>query len=530
MSTALVGTAPLLRTNVRYDGRLYAPWIVLATALPASSVIVYPWVFSTEQDRLGLSAAINSNPALGLIFGPAGDLTTVDGFNAWRSLALGGFLAALGAIFAVTRATRAQEDSGQAELLASGVLGRPSRLMAGVALALIGSLILGLVAGVVTSLCGGAWDASMLLCLTFTGTAWMLTGVAAVTAQIASDSRTANSLAVGALGVMFLLRGFCYSIQAPSWTIWINPLGWMQETKPAGTNTWWPLLLAVALTAVLVVVAFRLQSTRDFGQGSIAQRPGPARGKVRGTDRLALRLNRGPAITWLIAFVALGFVFGYFATSVTDILSSNSSVQQVLASGATTPEALAGAFVVTILSLVGILASIPGVQVMLKVRTEEMEDRVEPVIATATSRPRFYASNVLLAFAIPTVAVLIAGALIAALASSANIGVSFGQGLIQATATAPAVWTVVAISVAVIGARPAVSLAAWFGVLLSFVLTLLGPTFGLPEWILGISPFWHIPNTSATTVDLTGLLWVSLFTVAFLAIGFAGFRRRDLAR
>lgn len=136
MKTALTGTTPLLRTMIRQDGRYLAPWIVLATFLSASSVLVYPWVFSTEAERAVFATAVAANPALGLIFGPAHDLMTVDGFNGWRSLAIGGFLAALGAIFTVTRGTRAQEDSGQAELLASGVLGRESRLLAAISMSL----------------------------------------------------------------------------------------------------------------------------------------------------------------------------------------------------------------------------------------------------------------------------------------------------------------------------------------------------------------------------------------------------------
>lgn len=304
----------------------------------------------------------------------------------------------------------------------------------------------------------------------------------------------------------------------------------MTETRPATGDRWWPLLLAVALTAVLLVVAFALQAGRDFGQGTIKPGPGPARGTTRTPWRLAVRLNRGQIVTWVIAFVLLGVVFGYFATSITDILAGDSAVQQVMAAGATGPEQLVSAFLVTILSLVGIIASVPGVQVLLKVRSEETEDRVEPLLATAVSRPRYYAANVLLALASSTLYVLVAGVFVAWLASTADLGVEFGDVLLQAVATVPAVWTVVAVSVAVVGARPAVSIAAWAGVLLSFGLTLLGPTFGLDDWVLGISPFWHVPNVTVTDVDLTGLGWITLVTAGFLAIGFAGFRRRDLAR
>ncbi|WP_336658670.1 ABC transporter permease [Leucobacter sp. USHLN153] len=530
MSAALVGAAPLLRASVKHDGRSFAPWIAIATLLSASSVLVYPWVFPDQADRAGLAAAVSANPALGLIFGPAFDLSTSEGFNSWRALALAGFLTALGSILTVTKATRGQEDSGHAELLASGVLGRASRLLAGVGLAAIGSLLVGVLAFVATVVCGGAWEDSLLLAATFTASGWMFAGVAAITAQLGSDARTASSLAVGALGALFLLRGFAYSVEAPSWTIWANPLGWMTETRPASGNHWWPLLYAIAFSAVALAIAFAFQARRDFDQGAIASRPGPARGRVRSTWRLALRLNAGPIVTWTIAFAVLGVVFGYFTTSIHDILGDDSAVAAILASGATTPEQLTSAFLVTIMSLAGIIAAIPGVQLMRKVRTEETEDRVEPILAGAVSRPRYYASNAALALVMPLVYVLIAGLLIAALASTADIGVRFDDTILQAAATIPAVWTITAVSVAVIGARPRVSIAAWAGVLAAFGLTLLGPTFKLWDWVLAISPFWHVPNVTDSNPDWWGLVWISLVTAFFLLVGFAGFRRRDLTR
>jgi ABC-2 type transport system permease protein len=530
MTAAVAGTAPLLRASLRHDGRRFVPFIALTTALSVSSVIAYSLVFPSPEARAGLAAAIGANPALGLIFGPARDLTTVDGFNAWRSLALGGFLTALGAILLVTATTRGQEDSGQAELLAAGVMGRTTRLLSAVVMALVLSLVLGLVAGLVTVVFGGDLESSMLLGMTFAATGWMFAAVAAVTAQIGSDSRTANSMAMGVLGVLFIARGFLYSVSAPDWTTWINPLGWMTETRPASGNVWWPLLLAVAFTLVVLVLAFVLQARRDFGQGAIAPQPGPARGRDRSPFRLAFRLNRGAMMTWAVAFVALGVVFGYFAGSIKDVFGSNSAVQQILAAGATTPEALIAAFVATILGLVGILASIPGVQVMVRVRSEEMEDRVEPVMATAVSRPGFYAGNVAVAFLVPALCVLIAGTLIALIASVAGIGIDATTVFFQAVVTIPAVWTVVAFSVAVVGARPQVMLAAWGGVLISFVLTVLGPSFHLWDWILAISPFWHVPNVAAAAPNWSGLLVIAAACLVLMAIGFAGFGRRDLAR
>lgn len=530
MSAAIAGTAPLLSASMRYDGRRsIIPWTVIATALAASSVVVYPLIFPEAQDRAALAAAVGANPALSLILGPAFDLSTSDGFAAWRSLALGGFFTALGAIFTVVRTTRGQEDSGQAELLASGVLGRASRLLSGVGLALIGSLLVGLFAGVVTAVCGGDWEASLLLGATFTATGWMFAGVAAITSQLGSDSRTASSIAVAVLGTLFVLRGFSYAVEAPEWTLWANPLGWMTETRPASGDHWWPLLSAVGFTVAALAAAFALQYRRDFGQGVIAARPGPSRGSVRSTARLALRINAGPVVTWALAFIALGVVFGYFTTSIRDLLEGNSAVAQILAAGATTAEGLIFAFLVTVFSLIGIIAAIPGVQAVLKVRSEEANDRVEPVLASSVGRARYFASNVLLAFAFPALYVLLAGILVGAMAASAHIGIDFGDTVLQAVATVPAVWAVIAVSAAVVGALPRLSLVAWLGVIAAFALTILGPTFDLPEGALAISPFWHVPSVTQDD-DWSGLGFVAVATALLLVAGFVGFRRRDLAR
>ena len=63
---------------------------------------------------------------------------------------------------------------------------------------------------------------------------------------------------------------------------------------------------------------------------------------------------------------------------------------------------------------------------------------------------------------------------------------------------------------------------------MSFGLTLFGPSFKLPGWALGISPTTTSHTSRPEHWDWRGLLWISLFTLAFLVIGFAGFRRQDV--
>ena len=111
-------------------------------------------------------------------------------------------------------------------------------------------------------------------------------------------------------------------------------------------------------SAVLAQFRPLLQARGDFGQGVLMLVPGPARGQVRSTWRLTLRLNRGLCLTCAVASVVPGVVSGDVTTSVTDIFASDAPVQQILNAGAATPEQLLNAFPVMILGLVGIVAAI----------------------------------------------------------------------------------------------------------------------------------------------------------------------------
>jgi ABC-2 type transport system permease protein len=527
--TSFTGTRPLLWASLRLDFRATVPWIVGVTALTTSSLVVFPRAFPTLDDRNELAAALGSNPALGLIFGPARDIYTTEGFAVWRSLALGGLLTALMAISAVVRASRAQEDSGQAELLASGVLGRSSRLAVAVAVAFAGSLATGLVCSTTSVLAGGDPRTMVLLAATFVVSGCLFGALAALTAQVASEARTAHSLAVAVLGATFVTNGYLYSVEASEWTTWLTPQGWLMRSAPATDPSWWPLAVGVGATLVLLPLAFALQSKRDFGQGLIPPRQGPPRGRLRGPLALTWRLNRSSVAAWMIAFVVLGIVFGTFSTSVTDLLADNAAVQGVLAAGANTPEALVAAFLVTIMSLVGIFAGVVGVQVALRARSEEMSDRVEPLLAGSVSRRAYFGAVIGVAITASTMGVVIAGTLISAIASASDIGVDFGDAVIQALATVPAVWVVVSLAVVFVGARPRYAALAWLGVVLSFGLTILGPTLKLDDWALSISPFWHVPEVLAPSTEWAGLVGLAVVALGLVGVGLFGFRRRDLA-
>lgn len=541
MSDGLAGLRPLLVATLHQDRRNLAPWVMIISILSASSILVYAWVITEASERQQLAATIGVNPAMALVFGRPDDLLTADGFNAWRAGTLGLFFAGLMAVLAVVRSSRALEDSGQAELLAASVVGRRTRLAVAVLVAWVASAALGVVTFTLTVLCGGGAGTSAVLAATFTCAGLVFAGVAAVAVQVGAQARTATSLAVAVLGMLFVVRGYVDARAAGDaleGAVWLTPFGWLQETRPAGDTRLWPLLPALALAIALVATALVLEGRRDLGGGLLQPRRGPARGgRSAGLWGLTWQLHRGSLAGWTLAFVVIGFLFGTLAASMGEVIAASPVMAQVLAAGAASQADLTTAFLATILQLVGIVASVLGVQVVMRVYAEESERRVEPLLAGSLSRPRYLAATVLTALAATGTSMLAAGVPLALVAAGSDPALEVGELVAQASVTVPAVWVLVGVAVAAVGVDPRRRIVGWLAVVATFALTILGPTFRLWDWVLDISPLRHVPTVAGRSAgplvgsagsDWAPLVGLLLVAAAFTAVGFVGFRRRDL--
>lgn len=530
MRSRLTGARHLLHVALKQDRKNIAPWIALISVLSASSVLVYDWVFPTQQSQQILQLNITANPAMSLIFGKPVDLTTADGFNAWRAGALGAFFAGLMAIFIVVRNSRAEEDSGRAELVAAAAVGREARPLVAVAVAFMASVLLGVVSALVTIAFGGGVADSVMLSATFTASAMFFAGLGIIAAQLGSDARSASTLAVSTLGAFFVVRGYIDSSGAPDWATWLTPFGWLQETRPAVDNIWWPLLLVVGVAVVLVAVGLALHSRRDFGMGLVPPRPGPARaGAVGNVWGLALRLHRPTMVSWMVGFVVLGVLLGFLANTLTDVIAQNPTIGMILASGAVSEDDLVGEFLLTMIRILGIYAAVHGVQIIMRLYAEEAEGRADPLLGGAITRATHLASHAVIAFVSTAFGMVLAGTVMGWVADATGDTIGFGDVLGQAVATIPAVWVLVGLALAVVGAKPSKRLIGWMGVVATFALTILGPLFNLDEWVLDISPLWHVPNVGATDPAWLGLVGLAVVAVFFTTVGFVGYRRRDIA-
>ncbi len=307
--------------------------------------------------------------------------------------AVGTSLVALMAVFTVIRRTRADEEAGRTELLASTVVGRAAPLIAAVTVAVTASLTIGLLTAAAGVANGQDLAGSVAFGGAMAGCGVAFAGVAAVTAQLAESSRTAVGLACAAVAVTYALRAVGDVNSSLSALTWLSPQGWAGHVRAYGENNLWVLGLFVALGAVTLAVALRLLDRRDLGLGLVPARLGPATNPHLATpEALAARLHRGTLAGWLAGMVGMGVVTGAVASTSASLLTDNPQLERVMAQIGG-----AGAITDTLLSVMGGLTGLIvggyAIATALRMRTEEIADRVGPLLATAVGRARWMAGH-----------------------------------------------------------------------------------------------------------------------------------------
>lgn len=539
--TGLTGTGRLARLALRRD-RIQLPiWVLVLGLLMWVTVSSIVGLYPSDEQRVALAIASANSPVSlmtnGLVSGASLGATVAT--QAFVFVAAG---AALMSTLAVVRHTRQNEETGRSEMIGAGVVGRFAGLTAALIVAAAANLTLALVAYLILIGSGLPAGGSVLFALALGGVGVAFGCVAAITAQIAETSAGANAMAVGVLGVAFLLRaigdasgkvidGGLTVISA--WPSWLSPIGWGQQTRPYDRDQWWVLGILAVFAAGLVVTAFALTALRDQGAGMRAVQPGRpvATSALLSPVGLAWRLQRGVLLGWAVAMATVGAAYGGIGDEIGEIIGDNPGMAEAF-------ERLGGAGVITdtffavTLQIAALTAAAYVVQAMLRMRAEEAAGRVEPVLGAAVSRPRWMVGNIVVG-----VAGAIALLLLAGIIEGLVYGVVAGDGTAHvapltgaALARVPAVLVLAGLAVLAFGVLPQWSVAiSWGAVAACFVLVQLGALIDVPQAVLDLSPFTHTPAAPAEDVTTLPLLTLLAVAAALGALGVAAFRRRDLA-
>jgi ABC-2 type transport system permease protein len=526
--SALAGTAELLRLNLRRD-RIVIPLCVVAfVAIALLTTSSLDALYPTRADRVALAATIVDNPAISAVRGSPRELDTLGGLVTFQIGVLFSVFVALISLLLVVRHTRGDEEAGRAELVLSTATGRyaPTTaallVVAGADMLIAAGVTVGLIADglpVAGSLGLGVW---------FGAVGLVFAAVAAVTAQLSPNARTASGIALAVLGASYGLRaGGDAGAGALSW---LSPIGWAQQSRPFAGERYWPLVLLIAVAIALVALAYALLARRDHGAGLLPERPGPptaapALGRPLG---LALRLQRGTVIAWSVGLGLLGVVYGAVAEGIEDLLEGNDQLREILARAGGVE--LVDSFYASSLLILALIGTGFTIQSTLRARGEESAGRAAVVLATATSRASFGGSHLAIALAG-------SGVLLASGGLGEGIGVALSTGdvgelprLIGASlAHLPAMWVLGGVAALVFGFAPRAVMLVWSAYALCFFLAMFGDLLDVPDWLIDVSPFSHIPDVPATDLTLAPPIVLTLIAAALIAAGLAAFRHRDLA-
>ncbi len=526
------GFGALVRLATRRDRVLVPVWIAVFVLVAASSASATAGLFPTVADRVQAARAANATPALVAFYGKVYDVTSLGGIGMLKLTALGAVLVAVLMAVLVVRHTRGEEESGRADVVGAGVVGRRAPLGAALALAVGASVLLGTFSALGVMVAGLPAEGSLAFGLTWAVAGIEFAAVAAVAAQLTETARAATSLTVATLGAAYLLRavGDSAADSSVTWLTWLSPIGWAQQIRPFGGDRWWVALLPLVFSAALAAVALTLVARRDVGAGVLQPRLGPAAAapSLRSPLALAWRLHRTALLAWGVAFAVLGAVLGSIASDVGSLLESPQTRDLIVRMGGVAN--LTDAFLAAELGFVGVFAAAYGIQTALRLRTEEVALRASPVLATAVSRTRWIASHAVVALAGASALVLVAGAAAGLTHRAPDAGTAHtvvrlvGAAVVQL----PAVWLLTALALAFVGLVPRLVVGAWVALVLCVLLGELGSALGLSPRLLDVSPFTHVPKAPGGDVSPVPLVWLTAVAGVLLAAAFVGMRRRDV--
>ncbi len=405
--SVFTGTFGLLRLYLRRD-RIVLPLWVLLLSLPLASVYInsVETVYPTAAERAAFAASIMASPAQRALYGNVYN-DSVGAVGIWKA---GVFhaLIAVAVIITVIRHTRAEEETGRAELLDSTAVGRYASLTAALILAFGASVATGLIgtAGLLTTDVPPA--GSLAFGLALAGSGLVFSAVAAVAAQLSTGARTARGIAFGVLGVAFALRAVG---DASTGTLsWFSPLGWSLAVRPYAGERWWVLLLHLATTVVLTLIAYLLLRRRDIGGGLISDRPGEsaAAATLSGTFGLAWRLQRGALLAWTVGLWLYALLIGSVVDDIGGSIGNSGKIRDIV-NRMGGSDALEDSFITISFSFLAVAAAAMAISSTLRLYQEENTVRGETVLAGAVGRIRWAASHIVIAIAGTTVAMLGAG-------------------------------------------------------------------------------------------------------------------------
>ncbi|HET6355570.1 ABC transporter permease [Streptomyces sp.] len=520
-SRPLAGTGALLRLALRRDRVMMPVWVLVVGGVISSAPNSLKALYSTAADRSELAHSMSTNGSLRALYGPLFS-DSVGGITAWRYVTFGALMAGIMSLTIVVRHTREEEETGRQELLSSAMVGRRAPLTAALLAAFIANAALALV--ITAGLAGEGRGGALALGLVIGGLGVLFATMAGIVAQLTESARLAKGLTAAVLGLAFVLRaaGDAGARDGSSVLTWLSPVGWAENMRAFAGERWWILLLFAGAIVAQALVAFVLAGRRDIGMSFLPSRPGPAEGRLATAGSLAWRLQRGGVLGWGIGFLGAGVMFGGMAESAADLVGDSENTREIFERMGG-QSGLTDAFLAAMVGMLGMVAALYVVQAVLRLNAEEISQRAEPLLAGAVGRLRWAAGHLVIAFG-GAALLMVLGGLGLAIGYGRDAGPILGACLVRPAG----IWVFGGFAMLLYGVFPKAAVAAWGASGIALALGWIGPALDLPQSVMNLSPFEHLPSLPGTQMHWTPVLVLTALAAGLVAAGLAGLRRRDM--
>jgi ABC-2 type transport system permease protein len=314
----------------------------------------------------------------------------------------------------------------------------------------------------------------------------------------------------------------------------LSPFRWTVNHVPlAGFYDWSGLALVGVVGVVLLAVGVLVFDRRDLGVTaglSFPSLPQDVLG-VRGPITRAFGDQLPRSLSWGVGMAFWGALLGSLVGSFSDLIAKTPDMGNVF--GKLFPGfdfSTAGGWLQLYAEIFFIAAGFAATTFVSKWASDETDGRLEEVLTTPVTRSRWVVAG--------GVAAIIGVALMTALFAlgiglgAAAGGSTAGDALLGSASLGLYAAAIVGIGVAIGGlwrTSIAAEIAALF-VVATFLLDLLAPPLGLPDWVHQLALTAHVGQPMIGQWDPVGVALCMAIAIGGIAIGAWGVGRRDIAR
>ncbi|MDR1600100.1 MAG: hypothetical protein LBS11_09590 [Oscillospiraceae bacterium] len=527
MTTA--GYARYSRFIIRRERVVGLIWLLAMPLAAFGLASLYPGLLPTPESLLSMASTMNT-PAMVAMMGPVYGLDSLTPAIAMSQECLIWFAIAsiLMNIFFVNRHTRVDEELGRHEMFAALPVGR----LAGGASVIVDALVMDVVITILTALLlialdvGGTTAAGAFAYASSIGAqGFLFAAVTLLTAQLFSTAHGSMGAAFAFMGISYIMRA-SGDVSGGALSL-ISPMGLGLKVQAFYANAFWPIAALIAEAVAVAALALVVNARRDVGSGVFPARKGrdSASRFLQSPLGLAWRLSRGTFIAWAVAFLTLGAMYGAVLGELDSFVEGNDVIRRML-EGQLGAKSLVDAYIPLLGCVMALIASIPVVNTVNRLRAEERRGRLEQVYARAASRRAMFAGFAAIAAAEAVVFTFLSAFGLYVSASGTGL-VSLGAIMGASFAYVPAILTLAAVAAMLVGIAPRLTALTWALFGYSFIMMYFGRLFDMPTVLPRLSPFSAVPQLPVEAFRAVPIAVMCGLSALMCGVGLAGYRERD---